>query len=118
MRIVSRFLWWPLTIDGETRWLETVGIQQSNFRLIREDWENKSWVVIEGADDKAEYYIYYDGVVKPMWDEFDPDAEKREKGERFDYFGMYKRVGEFKWEMLEGASLRSVCEEIVKQRSA
>jgi len=26
-KIKTKFLWWPLTIDGETRWLETATIE-------------------------------------------------------------------------------------------
>ena len=25
-RIKTKFLWWPMTIDGETRWLETTEV--------------------------------------------------------------------------------------------
>jgi hypothetical protein len=26
-KIKTKFLWWPITIDGETRWLETATIE-------------------------------------------------------------------------------------------
>lgn len=26
IKYVQKFLWWPMTIDGETRWLETADI--------------------------------------------------------------------------------------------
>lgn len=36
-REVSRFLWWPVTCDGETRWLEYAHWSEE-FRHVRELW--------------------------------------------------------------------------------
>ena len=41
----TKFLWWPMTIDGETRWLETAKIE---YRVQRESYmilpgHNYSW---------------------------------------------------------------------------
>jgi hypothetical protein len=31
MRIIKKFLWFPKTLDGETRWLETCHIEQRYY---------------------------------------------------------------------------------------
>lgn len=54
MRVISKFLFFPRTIQGETRWLERAGIRQ--IRRYHEDdmrdaysesfwyWEDERWV--------------------------------------------------------------------------
>ena len=34
-KIKTKFLWWPITIDGETRWLETATIKYA----VGYDWD-------------------------------------------------------------------------------
>ena len=54
-RIVERFLWWPVRIENETRWLEKVRIQQEakkklvwvgkSGRIYGVGWENIQWLL-------------------------------------------------------------------------
>ena len=45
-RIITKFLWFPVTIEGETRWLEMANIKQ-RFYLgdSWSTWYNKTWVL-------------------------------------------------------------------------
>ncbi|RPI85144.1 MAG: hypothetical protein EHM34_02365 [Nitrosopumilales archaeon] len=46
-RVVSKFLWQPVTIDGQTRWLERAKIKQI-CKFYGEEfgyrWENHEWI--------------------------------------------------------------------------
>lgn len=48
VRIVEKFLWFPTTIDGETRWLEKAKIKQQYYMAMDSvswsEWINESWV--------------------------------------------------------------------------
>lgn len=50
-RIVSRFLWLPLTMDHETRWLEWALIRQEYVRANGPEqisrWHDEAWAVKE-----------------------------------------------------------------------
>jgi hypothetical protein len=49
-RVVEKFLWFPVTIDYQTRWLEKVRIKQiciqanKEFSVSGYKWENYAWV--------------------------------------------------------------------------
>lgn len=40
IRMITKFLFLPLTINGETRWLEVANIRQTFYRT-RDDWNGK-----------------------------------------------------------------------------
>lgn len=48
-RVISRFLWLPLSLGGETRWLERAAIHQQYAEILvgpwemAECWTNKAW---------------------------------------------------------------------------
>lgn len=45
-RIITKFLWFPVTIKGETRWLERASIKQKFY--IGDSWSmwwNDSWAL-------------------------------------------------------------------------
>ena len=44
-RVVREFLWLPLTLNYETRWLETASINQKlDYDILGTPfWRNKSW---------------------------------------------------------------------------
>jgi hypothetical protein len=52
-KLVQKFLWFPLTIDGETRWLEEVSY------VCRVDWEQNIF-----TDRKYYYWKPWDWVNK------------------------------------------------------
>lgn len=47
LRVIEKFLWYPLTIEHQTRWLEKAKIRQV-CRFYGEDygykWENDGWI--------------------------------------------------------------------------
>lgn len=44
-RVVTRFLWFPLTIKGETRWLEKVSYRQSySGSCYNPGWDGMEWL--------------------------------------------------------------------------
>lgn len=48
-RLMSEFLWFPLTIEGVTRWLEKATWRERAFRgwiSGKMCWEAESWVVL------------------------------------------------------------------------
>lgn len=43
-RTIRRFLWWPVIIDGEWRWLESAAIRQHFWAVGRRGmWVNEGW---------------------------------------------------------------------------
>ena len=47
-RIIRRFLFFPLTLEGQTRWLETAYIEQAycvsgTAGILRIGWRNRKW---------------------------------------------------------------------------
>jgi hypothetical protein len=43
-RVITKFLWFPVKIENETRWLETVSIKQTKIQYV-EDWARHwGWV--------------------------------------------------------------------------
>lgn len=42
-RRVDRFLWWPVSLEGETRWLEK-GSWQEEYMGLPPGWVKRSWV--------------------------------------------------------------------------
>ena len=55
-RFIIKFLWLPMTINGETRWLEFASIQQKAVK--------RTYVVLEGSPDSSVEYI---GYVNTYW---------------------------------------------------
>ena len=48
-RIMIRFLWWPKTINGETRWLETTSwreewVRGSRVSACGDFWKGREWI--------------------------------------------------------------------------
>jgi hypothetical protein len=44
-RVLRHFLWWPITLDGQTRWLEVAEVMYRYFRNPDGDyWEPFSFV--------------------------------------------------------------------------
>ena len=49
-RVIEKFLWFPVTIDYQTRWLETAKIRQiciqanKEFSLSGYLWKNYAWI--------------------------------------------------------------------------
>jgi hypothetical protein len=49
-RVVEKFLWFPITIDHQTRWLEKGKVKQICVQANREfsasgyKWENYAWI--------------------------------------------------------------------------
>lgn len=42
-RVISAFLWWPRTIGGETRWLETASWRQWLEACFFDEWRDMRW---------------------------------------------------------------------------
>jgi len=42
-RVFHRFLWWPITIDGVTRWLETADVE---YRYHRCSYDEDFWELV------------------------------------------------------------------------
>ncbi len=40
-RVIKKFLWWPLKIGEETRWLETASIKQEYYYFY--GWSNSTF---------------------------------------------------------------------------
>lgn len=49
-KIKTKFLWWPVSIDGETRWLETATIQ---YRVLTENFYDYYWSPINFIDNET-----------------------------------------------------------------
>jgi hypothetical protein len=46
LRIIRKFLWFPKTLDYETRWLEFANIKQEfQAGYMLNYWEDISWVI-------------------------------------------------------------------------
>ena len=50
-RVIEKFLWLPVTIDFQTRWLEKAKIRQICIRTGKNDfnisgyaWKNREWI--------------------------------------------------------------------------
>lgn len=53
-RVVTKFLWWPKTIDAVTRWMETASYKQEyqSYSLPSEDYpvSRIGWIDMEWTD--------------------------------------------------------------------
>ncbi len=43
-RIKRKFLWLPLEIDNEVRWLEYANVKQIYIRCLMYAWRNQEWI--------------------------------------------------------------------------
>ncbi len=61
-RIIFKFLWLPLKLQGQTRWLEMVAVKQwSNPFAYMTRWEDIAWVddvKFVDADGKKQEIVY------------------------------------------------------------
>lgn len=66
-RIVFKYLWLPLTLQGQTRWLELAKVKQwSNMYADITKWEDIEWAddakLVDG--DGKKHDVKYEGVIK------------------------------------------------------
>ncbi len=56
VRTTVKFAWWPITIKGETRWMEWVAVKQ---RFIRDGCMEYTWIGWMNLDFDDEYLRHY-----------------------------------------------------------
>ncbi len=57
IKYVRRFLWFPLKLDGETRWLETTSIKLKWVSAYGYDGDYSSWKYVCWAENDKTYRL-------------------------------------------------------------